>query len=96
LAYYKEGLLEMRETGLKDLDSLWSGQATTSPVADPADRTRRKEEQARLLSLRQRESLLLNRIEASRLRIEAGRYGFCGDAGEPIGLARLSTRAWLG
>jgi DnaK suppressor protein len=92
LTYFKERLLQMRETCLSDLDSLWPGLATTSPVADPTDRASREEEQARLFRLRQRESLLLKRIEAALLRIKAGTYGFCEDTGEPIGLPRLLAR----
>lgn len=92
LTYYKERLLQMHETCLSDLDSLWTGLATTSPVADPTDRASREEEQARLLRLRQRESLLLKRIEAALLRIKAGTYGFCEDTSEPIGLPRLLAR----
>jgi DnaK suppressor protein len=61
-------------------------------VADPTDRASREEEQARLFRLRQRESLLLKRIEAALLRIKAGTYGFCEDTGEPIGLPRLLAR----
>jgi DnaK suppressor protein len=92
LTYFKERLLQMRETCLSDLDSLWPELATTSPVADPTDRASREEEQARLFRLRQRESLLLKRIEAALLRIKAGTYGFCEDTGEPIGLPRLLAR----
>ena len=92
LTYFKERLLQMRETCLSDLDSLWPGLATTSPVAGPTDRASREEEQARLFRLRQRESLLLKRIEAALLRIKAGTYGFCEDTGEPIGLPRLLAR----
>ncbi len=92
LTYFKERLLQMHETCLSDLDSLWTGLATTSPVADPTDRASREEEQARLLRLRQRESLLLKRIEAALLRIKAGTYGFCEDTSEPIGLPRLLAR----
>ena len=92
LTYFKERLLQMRETCLSDLDSLWPGLATTSPVADPTDRASREEEQARLFRLRQRESLLLKRIEAALLRIKAGTYGFCEDTGEPMGLPRLLAR----
>jgi DnaK suppressor protein len=92
LTYFKERLLQMRETCLSDLDSLWPELATTSPVADPTDRASREEEQARLFRLRQRESLLLKRIEAALLRIKAGTYGFCEDTGEPMGLPRLLAR----
>ncbi|MEY2680496.1 MAG: polymerase-binding protein DksA [Pseudomonadota bacterium] len=82
----------VREACLRNMDSLVSGLEAASHVADPADRASLKEEQARLLRLRHRESKLLTLIEATLLRIETGSYRFCEDTGEPIGLARLLAR----
>jgi DnaK suppressor protein len=61
-------------------------------AADPADRATREEEQAIELRTRERERNLLRKIDAALARIEDGRYGYCDETGERIGLPRLFAR----
>lgn len=42
--------------------------------------------------LRERERVLLQKIEAALAKIEAGTYGTCLSCGEDIGIARLQAR----
>ena len=35
---------------------------------------------------------MLPRVEAALARIDSGKYGFCEETGEPIGLPRLLAR----
>jgi len=59
---------------------------------DPADRATQEEEQAIELRTRDRERKLLRKIAQARARVEDGTYGYCEEAGEPIGLRRLLAR----
>ncbi|MDN5872804.1 MAG: RNA polymerase-binding protein DksA [Sinobacteraceae bacterium] len=60
--------------------------------ADPADRATAEEEHWLDLRLRERESMLLRKIDAALQRIQHGEYGFCEKTGEPIGIPRLLAR----
>ena len=60
--------------------------------ADPADRATAEEEHWLDLRRRERESLLLKKIDESLRRIQEKEYGFCEVTGEPIGIPRLLAR----
>jgi DnaK suppressor protein len=60
--------------------------------ADPADRATAEEEYALALRLREREAILLKKIDESLARIRRGEYGYCTATGDPIGVARLIAR----
>ena len=60
--------------------------------ADPNDRATIEEENSLELRIRDRERKMLPRVEAALRRIDEGRYGFCEETGEPIGLRRLLAR----
>jgi DnaK suppressor protein len=64
----------------------------TTIVPDPADRATIEEEHALELRTRDRERKLLKKIAQSLARLDSGDYGYCGETGEPIGLARLLGR----
>ena len=64
----------------------------TSIVPDPADRATIEEEHALELRTRDRERKLLKKISQSLGRLDSGKYGFCDETGEPIGLGRLIAR----
>src|SRR3546814_20085606 len=60
--------------------------------ADPADRATAEEEHWLDLRLRERESLLLKKIDEALRRIEGNEYGYCEKTGDPIGIPRLLAR----
>lgn len=60
--------------------------------ADPADRATAEEEHWLDLRLRERESMLLKKIDDALRRIRDKEYGYCEKTGEPIGIPRLLAR----
>jgi DnaK suppressor protein len=60
--------------------------------ADPADRATAEEEHALALRLREREAVLLGKIEQALRRIHDREYGYCTRTGDPIGIPRLLAR----
>ncbi|HZR36335.1 MAG TPA: RNA polymerase-binding protein DksA [Nevskia sp.] len=60
--------------------------------ADPADRATAEEEHWLDLRLRERESMLLRKIDEALRRIRDKEYGYCVKTGEPIGIPRLLAR----
>ncbi len=60
--------------------------------ADPADRATAEEEHALTLRLREREAVLLGKIDQSLRRIHDREYGYCTRTGDPIGIPRLLAR----
>lgn len=92
LRFFRHRLLAERaeiETHLREMKDVIASRERDSDESDQAS----FEEELRL-ALRQadRESRLLNNIEAALKRIESGEYGYCEQTGEPIGLARLMFR----
>ena len=60
--------------------------------ADPNDRASQESDFGLELRTRDRERKLLKKIQQSLNRIENGRYGYCEETGEKIGLKRLEAR----
>ena len=60
--------------------------------ADPADRATAEEEHWLDLRLRERESMLLRKVDDALRRIKEREYGYCEKTGEPIGILRLLAR----
>ena len=92
LAFFRARLTEMRQEILeRRADSL--EQLHENEVhADPADRATAEEERALALRLREREAVLLAKIEQSLRRIHDKEYGYCTKTGDVIGLRRLLAR----
>ena len=61
-------------------------------MPDPADRATIEEEHALELRTRDRERKLLKKIEQSIARIDIGKYGYCDETDEPIGVSHLLAR----
>jgi DnaK suppressor protein len=59
---------------------------------DLSDRATVESDRSLELRTRDRERKLVSKIDAALLRIEEGRYGYCQDTDEPIGLRRLEAR----
>jgi DnaK suppressor protein len=94
LAFFRERLLTLRRDLMSNVSEtvahLQAGEGLAE--ADPNDRATTEEEHAIELRIRDRERKLLQRIDAALARIDDGRYGYCDETGEPIGLRRLLAR----
>jgi DnaK suppressor protein len=92
LAFFRELLNRQRQDLIDNasmtIDHLRDGEAE----ADPNDRATIEEENSIELRIRDRERKMLPRVEAALQRIDQGKYGFCEETGEPIGLPRLLAR----
>ena len=92
LAFFRELLNKQRQDLIDNasmtIDHLRDGEAE----ADPNDRATIEEENSIELRIRDRERKMLPRVEAALARIDSGKYGFCEETGEPIGLPRLLAR----
>lgn len=92
LHFFRERLMQMRKEVLaRELD-VKERLHQREIFADPADRASAEEEHWLDLRLRERESLLLRKIEDALRRIRDREYGYCEKTGEPIGIARLLAR----
>ena len=92
LAFFRDLLRKQRQDLIDNasmtIDHLRDGEAE----ADPNDRATIEEENSIELRIRDRERKMLPRVEAALQRIDDGKYGFCEETGEPIGLPRLLAR----
>ncbi len=92
LVFFRERLLQMRSEVLARELEVKERLHQREVFADPADRASAEEEHWLDLRLRERESLLLRKIEDALKRIRDKEYGYCEKTGEPIGIARLLAR----
>lgn len=92
LAFFQQRLLQMRSEVLAREIDVKERLHQREVFADPADRASAEEEHWLDLRLRERESLLLKKIDDALRRIRDKDYGFCEKTGEPIGIARLLAR----
>jgi DnaK suppressor protein len=92
LAYFRKLLLQMREEVLAREVDVKERLNNRETFADPADRATAEEEHWLDLRLRERESLLLRKIDEALRRIVDREYGYCEETGEPIGIPRLLAR----
>ena len=65
---------------------------STDDLADEVDLASSESEQSMSLRLRDRERVLLHKIDKALAKIEEGTYGVCDTCGEEIGLKRLEAR----
>jgi len=92
LAFFRRRLLELKADIARNQSATAEHLKQTEVAADPADRATREEEQAVELRSREREHKLLRKIDEALVRIDDGRYGYCDETGERIGLRRLLAR----
>lgn len=92
LEFFRRRLLQMREEVLAREVDVKERLHQREVFADPADRASAEEEHWLDLRLRERESLLLRKIEEALRRIKDKEYGYCEVTGEPIGIPRLLAR----
>ncbi len=92
LTFFKLRLESERQRVLLHLDELKGEISRSDASGDEADKAMREEELRMLFRQIDRESRLLPKIDAALLRIKTGRYGYCIETDEPIGLPRLLLR----
>ncbi len=92
LSFFRERLLAMRAEVLAREVDVKERLHQREVFADPADRATAEEEHWLDLRLRERESLLLRKIDEALKRIADREYGYCEKTGDPIGIPRLLAR----
>ena len=92
LEFFRHRLLQMREEVLTREVDVKERLHQREIFADPADRATAEEEHWLDLRLRERESLLLRKIDEALRRIAEKEFGYCEKTGDPIGIPRLLAR----
>lgn len=92
LEFFRHRLLQMRNEVLERELDVKERLHQREVFADPADRATAEEEHWLDLRLRERESLLLHKIDEALRRIADKEYGYCEKTGDPIGIPRLLAR----
>jgi len=92
LEFFRQRLIQMKEEVLgREVDAK-ERLHEREVFADPADRATAEEEHWLDLRLRERESMLLRKVDDALRRIKEKEYGYCEKTGEPIGILRLLAR----
>jgi len=93
LEYFKDLLTtwleELRHSAGNTVEGLLNVEAISADYLDCASF---ESDRSTALRIRDRESMLIQKIRASLEDIENGEYGICEDCGEEIALARLKAR----
>jgi DnaK suppressor protein len=93
LAYFRVKLQKWREDLVEEskqtIDNL---REEVRDVGDEAERATRETENSLELRTRDRYRKLISKIDKALKRIEEGRYGFCEETDEEIGIERLEAR----
>lgn len=92
LEFFRQRLVQMKEEVLRREVDAKERLHEREVFADPADRATAEEEHWLDLRLRERESMLLRKIDDALRRIKEKEYGYCEKTGEPIGVPRLLAR----
>ncbi|CAK0757569.1 RNA polymerase-binding transcription factor DksA [Gammaproteobacteria bacterium] len=93
LAYFQEKLLKWKEELLTESrDTLEYLRQENWHESDMVDRASVEADANLELRTRNRYRKLLPKIDAALKRIEEGKYGYCEETGEAIGLRRLEVR----
>jgi DnaK suppressor protein len=92
LEFFRQRLLQMRTEVVDREVDVKERLHQRETFADPADRATAEEEHWLDLRLRERESLLLRKIDDALRRIRDREYGYCEVTGEAIGIPRLLAR----
>lgn len=92
LHFFRERLLQMRDEVIAREVDVKQRLHQREIFADPADRATAEEEHWLDLRLRERESLLIRKIDEALRRIQDKDFGYCEVTGEAIGVPRLLAR----
>ena len=91
--YFRQKLLRWRAELLADSsETLRHLQEESLLKPDLTDRASLETERAIELRTRDRERKLISKIDAALSRLDTGRYGYCEETDEPIGIRRLEAR----
>jgi DnaK suppressor protein len=93
-AFFRRKLSLLRQQILDSSNSGGTGFLREEPlvVPDAVDRATVEEEHTLELNVRDRNQAFLQKIDQAIGRIDSGKYGFCEETGEPIGIKRLLAR----
>lgn len=94
LKKFKEILLERRAAITQTNERITEQSVVfdTSDLPDEVDLASSETDQAMSLKLRDRERILLRKIDKALKKIDDGEYGVCESCGEDIGIKRLEAR----
>ncbi|AHX12482.1 molecular chaperone DnaK [Dyella jiangningensis] len=93
LAYFRNKLREWREQLVEESrQTMENLRDEVRDVGDEAERATRETENSLELRTRDRYRKLISKIDKALRRIEEGRYGYCEETDEEIGLERLDAR----
>lgn len=92
LAFFRQHLLEMRQSLEHGNKSDEETRLDAERAADESDRATQEEQYWIQVRMKERETNLIRDIDKSLHRIRIGEYGFCEDTGEEIGIKRLLIR----
>jgi len=93
LAYFREKLRKWREDLVEESrQTMENLRDEVRDVGDDAERATRETENSLELRTRDRYRKLISKIDNALRRIEEGRYGFCEETDEEIGVERLEAR----
>jgi DnaK suppressor protein len=93
LKRFKEILEQQRSEILQNADETVADMTNvTVNYPDPTDRASIESDRSFVLRLRERERMLLTKINEALTRIESGEFGVCESCGGEIGFKRLEAR----
>ena len=93
LEYFRRKLLNWKNELLEESRGTLEGlQDNTRNIPDVADRASEETDRALELRTRDRQRMLVSKIDSALRRIEEGEYGYCEVTGDPISLKRLDAR----
>lgn len=93
LAYFRNKLRDWREQLVEESrQTMENLREEVRDVGDDAERATRETENSLELRTRDRYRKLISKIDKALRRIEEGRYGFCEETDEEIGIERLEAR----
>ncbi len=93
LAYFRAKLRNWREQLVEESrQTMENLRGEVRDVGDEAERATRETENSLELRTRDRYRKLISKIDKALRRIEEGRYGFCEETDEDIGVDRLDAR----
>ena len=93
LAYFRNKLREWRDQLVEESrQTMENLREEVRDVGDDAERATRETENSLELRTRDRYRKLISKIDKALRRIEEGRYGYCEETDEEIGIERLEAR----
>jgi DnaK suppressor protein len=92
LDFFRQRLLEMRQSLTAPQESVDITSLDVERAADESDRATQEEQYWIQVHMKEREAMLIRDIDKALHRVRTGDYGFCEDTGDEIGIERLLIR----